>query len=216
MKKFFFIFFLVLIFSGCTNVPKEAPELSIKLGEKVENLRVAHINLLHQYFDMKRDAVNKFIETEWIPKFANEFFSDPKIEKVWQKIVEENDKKQRLDFILETSPVLQRKILQKREEMLKPLNDMEEFVRNNLENEYREANAINGSLTSYLNSAYKVDQNKKYFFDKANINDDKISKILDSVEKTTNSLTDINEKLKSTEEKTEEFKKKLNDLKGDK
>ena len=78
LKILLVIFILTLV--GCSNIPKEAPELSIELGKKIKTLEDSHINLVGSYFDMKRDLVNKFFEDEWIPKFANEFFSNSLVE----------------------------------------------------------------------------------------------------------------------------------------
>ncbi|HBG34666.1 MAG TPA: hypothetical protein DDX01_04840, partial [Holosporales bacterium] len=57
---------LLLIFScfflqACVTLPKEAPELSMQLGNRISAIEEAHFTLLHKYFNDKRSKVDEFI-----------------------------------------------------------------------------------------------------------------------------------------------------------
>jgi hypothetical protein len=140
---------IVLSLVGCASIPPEAPELSVQLGQRISAIEDANITLLHRYFDEKRKDVDRFIEDEWVPVFADEFFSNTKISNVWDTIVRENNKKDRLLFLIKTGPKLQARINRKRVELVAPLDGLERRIEQKLRDEYAQARAINNSLTSF-------------------------------------------------------------------
>ena len=73
------VFLTAVFLSGCASIPPEAPELSMELGNRISAIEDAHITLLNRFFDQKRSDVDEFIEEEWVPVFAEEFFSNPAI-----------------------------------------------------------------------------------------------------------------------------------------
>lgn len=74
------------VLTSCVSVPKQAPLLSEELGQKIDALEKSHLNLLHTFFNEKRNLVNQFINEEWMPGFANEFYSNSAIQAVWVEI----------------------------------------------------------------------------------------------------------------------------------
>lgn len=205
LKVLLLIFTLTLV--GCSSVPKEAPELSIELGKRIKTLEDSHINLVESYFDMKRNLVIKFFEDEWIPKFADEFFSNSIVEEKWQYIVKTNDKALRMQFILEVAPELLQQINTQREALLKPLDDLQRDLERKIRNNYDETYAINNSLTSYLISAHKVDQSRKSFIENLGLKDKEINNAIYRVDEITENL------VKSTENLPQQADKYLADIK---
>lgn len=205
LKLLILIFTLLLV--GCSSIPKEAPELSIELGKRIKTLEDSHINLVESYFDMKRDLVIRFFEDEWIPKFANEFFSNSSVEEKWQYIVKTNDKPLRMQFILEVAPVLLKQINTQREALLKPLNDLQRDLEKKIRNNYSETYAINNSLTSYLISAHKVDQSRKSFVKNLVLKEEMINDAIYRVDEITENL------VKSTENLPQQADKYLAEIK---
>ena len=118
----------ILFISGCASIPPEAPVLSAELGKRISAIENSNIQLLKRFFDQKRREVDKFIENEWVPEFANQFFYNETISNTWDTIVRENDKKQRLLFLVKTGTKLQEKIKEKRLELIKPLDDLERRI----------------------------------------------------------------------------------------
>ena len=72
-------FTLAMFIAGCVSIPSEAPELSIELGKRISAIEESNITLIHRYFDHKREQVDNFIQEEWIPEFAKNFFSNSKV-----------------------------------------------------------------------------------------------------------------------------------------
>jgi hypothetical protein len=217
-----FSFFLVAIFlSSCIAIPKQAPQLSVELGNRISSLEKSHISLLGSYFEQKRKAVDEFIEQTWLPEFAGNFFNKPAIAEAWNEIVEQKNTRDRLDFIVAVGPQLQIVINEKRQELMTPLNGLERQLEQVIREEYNTARSVNNTLTSFLVSASKVRENQQRYLDMLNITDDKISNAIDETDKIVGKLliqsekiADAENKIKEYSSKVEEYKEKLNELKS--
>ena len=204
MKYFSF----ALILMSCASIPKHAPELSEELGKEINILEKSHLNLLHAYFEEKRAKVDEFIETSWLTQYATNFFSEPDIQDAWNEIVASDDKKERLDFVLAVAPELQAEINEKRKELITPLNDLEEAIEAALRDQYNYTRSINSSLTSFLSSAAKVQENQQRYLDMLKITDDKIGRAIDRTDEITEDLLKKSEKVVKAEQKVEDYKAK--------
>ena len=152
---------VLIAVTGCVSIPSEAPELSVELGKRIAAIE-------DRFFDQKRKEVDKFIEEEWVPEFANHFFSNKTISDAWETIVSEDDKKQRLLFLVKTGPRLIKKINEKRLELIQPLDALERRIELKIREEYTQARAINNSITSFLLSASKVADNRNRYLQMKN------------------------------------------------
>ena len=204
---------LIILLSGCASIPSEAPELSGELGRRISAIEKANINLLHRFFDLKRDEVDRFIQEEWTPEFAENFFSDPKMKSAWNTIVSENDAAQRLQFLIHTGPKLQAMINKKRLEMIRPLDELERGIENKMRSEYTQARSINNTITSFLASASKVAENRQRYLDMVGVSDEDVNNIIDGVGDTVSSLLQTGENVRDKIEKVEDYLKKLKELK---
>jgi hypothetical protein len=212
------IAFLVgILITGCATIPKQSAQLSEELGYKLNNIEHSHILLLHNFFNQKREIVDEFIVETWIPKFSEEFFSNPTIEKTWNEIVNSDNKEDRLKFITLLGPRLFTQINKKRQELIKPLNDLEKEIEVKIQNEYNSAKSINNSLTSFLYSAAKVDENRSRYLEMLGVSDTKIGDALNTTDKIVTDLvkggettSDNLEKVNSYLSKLEEIKNKIN------
>ena len=176
------ILVVLLILVGCASIPPEAPELSAELGKRISAIEDSNITLLKRFFDQKRREVDKFIEEEWVPEFAEQFFSNQTISAAWNTIVREDDKQQRLMFLVKTGPKLQKKINEKRLELIQPLDDLERRIEKQIRDEYAQARAINNSITSFLVSSTEVVENRNRYLEMVGVTDDKIGKIIDKTD----------------------------------
>jgi len=206
------LFAIITLVVGCASIPQEAPELSTELGKRISAIEDSNITLLNRFFDQKRRELDKFIEDEWVPTFAEEFFSKDAVSKAWDTIVKEDDKQQRLMFLVKTGPKLQKKINEKRLELIQPLDALERRIENNMREEYSQARAMNNSITSFLLSAAKVAENRNRYLEIAGVTDEKIGGLLD---KTDDAISDLLGKAKDTKDKidrAEEFLKKVRSI----
>jgi len=209
-RRVCFTLFILLV-SGCASIPPEAPELSAELGNRISAIEDSNITLLQRFFDQKRKDVDRFIENEWVPTFANTFFSKPQISKAWETIVEEDDKNQRLMFIVKTGPKLQEMINQKRLELIQPLDNLERRIEKNIREEYSQVRAMNNSITSFLLSASKVAENRNRYLEMAGVTDEKVGNLVD---KTDDAVSDLLKGAKDAQGKIDSAEKYLKKLRN--
>ncbi len=204
LKKLGFLIVLFL-FVGCASIPPEAPELSTELGKRILAIEESNIKLLNKFFDQKREEVDKFIENEWIPEFAENIFSNEKISRDWDVIVNENNKKDRLTFIIKLGSKLQKKINDKRLELIKPLDLLERTIEKAIRMEYSQAKAINNSISSLLLSASNVIENRNRYLEMVGITDGKIGKVIDKTDDIVSELLDKGNDVSDKADKAKAF-----------
>ncbi|MBN1840732.1 MAG: hypothetical protein JW883_00410 [Deltaproteobacteria bacterium] len=209
-KSTVLILLVILTLSGCVTIPSEAPELSTELGNRISSIEKAHIGLLHSFFDEKRSQVDVFVLNEWVPTFAEEIFKTEKIAKRWDEVVKSGDKVDRLEFLVRLGPRLQAKINSKRLELVKPLDDLERSIERKLRDEYQLAKAINNSITSFLVSASKVDENRRRYLETIGVTNKDIAGVLDEVDSAVNMLLGKAGSVSKGANVAEEYLAKLN------
>ncbi len=209
----FVIFLVMLILTACVSVPSEAPGMSVELGKRISRIENSNIILLHWFFDQKRKDVDDFIENEWLPDFANNFFSNPGVSSVWDKLVRSDDKSERLTFIVKSGPRLQKMINKKRLELILPLDDLERRIEQGIRDEYSQIKSMNNSITSFLFSASEVAENRNRYLEMAGVTDNKISRFLDETDDAVSVLLKGAGKAQDKSGKGEEYLEKIRSIK---
>ena len=197
---------------ACVSIPPEAPQLSTQLGNRIAAIEESNLTLLHRYFDRKKQDVDQFIQNEWVPEFANQFFSDPAIARVWNQVVASGNSEDRLKFILKTSPKLQQRINQKRLELIQPLEILEQRIETKLTADYAQAKAINNSITGFLLSASKVVENRDRYLEMVGVSNDEITQMIDKTDGIVSDLLVKSKDLQGKIDKGEEYLQKINEL----
>ena len=182
------ILLVTTILLGCASIPREAPELSLTLGQRIAAIRDANVTLLQRFFDLKRSEVDRFIQEVWVPRFAKNVFTNPEVEREWQVIVASNDTQRRLEFILNAAPVLQGEINRKRADLIRPLDELERRIQQSLEAEYDEALSINNTITSFLTSASEVAGNRNRYLELFGVKDKRVVAVIDGVDRAVSGL----------------------------
>ncbi len=198
--------------TGCASIPQEAPELSSELGKRIAAIEESHIALLRRFMDEKRKQVDQFVKTEWTPKFAENYFKQPNVNKAWDETVKGNNPNDRLMLLTLVGPKLQEEINKKRLELIKPLDEIEKDIERRLRDEYRQAQAMNNSITSFLASAAKVAENRDRLLRAVGIEDAKIKKAISDADVAVQKLTD---QTSESAGRFEEFKKSINEVKAE-
>lgn len=173
---------------GCASIPAEAPELSAQLGGRISALEVAHVRAIEKFFAERRSRVDEFIQESWVTTFAREFFEDKEIDDTWKQVVASKDPNDRLQFIVIIGPKLQKKINEKRLELMKPLEELEREVKSKLKVEYDQARSINNALTAFLQSAAKVEANRNRYLEMLGITDKQVDKFIDETDEAVSQL----------------------------
>lgn len=198
-----------LLCAGCASIPPEAPELSAQLGSRISAVESAHRRLLADFFNEKRRRVDEFVQETWVPLFAKNFFDDPKIAAVWQQVVASSDPNDRLKFITMVGPKLQEKINAKRTELIQPLDQLEQEIALKLQAEYDQMQSINGTLTAFLQSASKVEENRKRYLEMIGVNDNKVSSVLGQAENAVSELVQATDSIEAKTQQAEAFRDKV-------
>lgn len=201
-----------LVLGGCASIPPEAPELSAQLGARISSLEAAHVRLLQEFFIDKRRRVDDFVQEVWIPVFAQEFFGEPRIDAVWQQVVQSQDPNDRLQFIILVGPKLQEKINRKRIELIQPLDELEVTIKNKLQWEYDQTRAINNTLTAFLYSASKVEENRKRYLDMIGITDKEVDKFVSETDLAVSELVDAGRSIEDRAKDAEKYREKIKNI----
>jgi len=152
MKKTILLLFCISIIS-CVSVPKESVVLSESLGKAINETGKTHFSLLKLFFKEKREEVDLILNEFWVPKFAKEFYAIPAVSQKWDEICSTADEEEKLKFITTVGVKIQKKINEKRQELIDPLDEMERTLEGELLTNYNSLQVTNTVLTSYLSSA---------------------------------------------------------------
>lgn len=201
--------FYLLFLTNCVSIPKQAPELSDELGHQIRLLQDSHFILLDKYFEQKRDEIDSYINEIWVPAFAKNLFELEYIQTAWVRIVNSTDDTDRVKFLTLVGPEIQRKINEKRGELVGPLNDLERDVKSKIAAQYNAAYSINNTLSSFLYSASKVADNRTRYLEKIGVTDDKIESAIQETSNIVGKLVKSGTKAEESEIKIREYLKKI-------
>ena len=219
MKKticnLYLIIFVVSLFS-CASIPREAPVLSQQLNTEIQELENSHLGLVHSFFELKRKNAKEYINTVWLPLFAEKYFKQQDISNMWNLVVNEGSPEDRLQFILATAPALQEEINLQQEKMIAPLDKLEYKLEQALKEKYTNARSINNTITSFLFSASKIDENRQRYLNMIGVSDDKISKTINKTalitEKMLNTANSVDNRYDAIQENIQNYTEQLNNI----
>lgn len=203
---------VVLGVFGCASIPAEAPELSTQVGSRISAMEAAHYRLLESYFNDKRSRVDEFIQNTWIPTFGENFFSDPEVAAAWDEVVVSQDPKLRVFFLTKVGPRLLVRINQERRELITPLDELEKTVKTKLKADYDNIRAMNNTLTSFLLSASKVDENRKRYLEMAGITDKMVDQFVDDTGRAVDVLLNTAKKADEVGKQIDDYKNRVNSI----
>jgi len=204
---------IAFVLSGCATVPPESAELSAELGKQIATIETANLALLKSYFDMKREQVDVFMEEQWVPLFATNYFELDEVQKVWIAVVASEDDQDRLEFVVRTGPVLQQQINEKRLALIRPLDDLERTIERKIRDEYTRARLVNNTITGFLMSVSEVTETRKKYLEMAGISDEKVKKVIDQVNDTVEDLLEKGIKVENIAEKSSQYIDKIKAVK---
>jgi phage regulator Rha-like protein len=209
IREFVCCLALLSLTAGCASIPSEAPELSAELTGRISAMESAHNRLLEDYFLEKRQRVDEYIEKIWVPEFAREFFNDSTVAAAWNEVVQSQSEADRLDFILIVAPVLQERINQKRLELVQPLEELQAAIAGRLRAEYDQMRAINSTLTALMQSASKLDANRKRYLELASVKDQTIAAFIDEADRAVGDLVQRGGELQAKLQRAQEYQQKI-------
>ena len=190
--------------------------LSLELGKEIQELENSHLKLVQTFFNLKRQNVKEYINTVWLPRFAENYFQEEEIANMWQFIVSEGSTEDRLQFILVTAPELQNELNRQYQRMIIPLDQLESEVELSLKQKYSNTKSINNSLTSFLVSASEIDENRQRYLDMIGVSEDNLSKVIDETESITSQMlataNTVNSTYDDIQQNLQKYQEKLNEI----
>ena len=146
---------LVLLLGGCASVPQASVDLSEELTRMIINSRKSHLNLLDEYTAIQKAEVERFMNDEFIPSFTGRFVSESG---VLVNIMAADTDEQKGAEILEFSEAAFPIINQKRSQLIRVVDQIDQAIRREIEAHYQDMLNVNQALTAHLASAAEVVQ----------------------------------------------------------
>ena len=160
----------------------------------------------------RRRRVDEFMNEKWVPQFAKDYFEQPSIKKAWDEVVRSNDPAERLKLLTIVGPRLVARINAERAKLLEPLESLEREIETRLRDEYQQARAINNSVTSFLTSAAKVDENRSRYLSALGISDQEVRKAIDDTDKAVTTLLEGRDRATDAGGELKDLGKRISDI----
>ncbi len=220
---------LLLGIIGCASVPKEVVELSYRTGEDIAALYQSYDKLIHEFYEKMRAERIAYLTDTWYPRFLlnwmekGELVAIAKGEKIWSEEQEKLIPKPPDADPQETVQTLQDWVDYalyayevKEDVLLKPLNDGEMALRQEVESAFHQVIRANAVITAHLNSLRKVKEVQDQALEALRIKNlrDRINKFLfEASEKAAEGLQEIQKKDKELDDLTKQIDSLKNKIK---
>jgi len=134
-------------------IPKEAPVLTQTIRTDLQALKNAHISIVKLYVSGLRKDVEKFFETEYLPMISEKVASNQSVLEDLAKALASDKPNIKLSTIFTEINVDQQKILlEKRAEMVNPINEQETMILKEISKEYDRIFETNQIINDFLES----------------------------------------------------------------
>lgn len=164
----------ILLFSGCTQVPKESVELSATVGRDIAVTHKAHLKLATLLFERMKQDINRFVDDIYVPYQIKNAMDRQR------HLADSDDQNLRKKSLLlainaafqaGASDKLRSNVLKgmgsllnkirndvenMRSELLNPLNEQEEQALGSINRAYQQMHYANSIVTGHLSSIVKV------------------------------------------------------------
>ncbi len=138
------VILLISTMGSCASVPRESVEMSREIGKGIVESQRSYTAVLNAYFEMKKQQVDQWIESKYIPEFMSNVTSQ----------LEKEGKPTTLSPE-EMTKVLQ-KVIEKRDEMISELEKARILILTTSEEHYILLAQGNHALTAFLQSVVEV------------------------------------------------------------
>ncbi len=170
MKKTNYLLVCVstLLIAGCASIPKESILLSQTLGNDINSLHQAHLQLADIHFRKIENEINSFVDEVYAPFVLNyvlqaEFESYQAGSPSLYGAIEQAGSaggaiasQEAVDMMLEFQEAAREQIESKRDELLQPIKNQHLDISREINHSYANASYANASITAYLQSLHKL------------------------------------------------------------
>jgi hypothetical protein len=197
---------------SCASLPRATVDLSMLLEKQISALEQSHIKLINKYFEEKQYHILSFLDNEWYPKYLENFFNDGDAEDIWNEIINNSDKKERISDLQMVVSIIQTEYMAMRDSLLFPLETTRIELLSAVQEEYNTARTMNNTVLNNIASVNEIQEARKEYLSKL-VNVDLVDNTIDTYfEKADKILSDAQKGLdqyNETESKIESIIKNL-------
>lgn len=157
MKKIIPIF-ITLLLLGCASIPRSTVDLSVKLDEQLQALKIANESMINIIFTEKEEAMITYINDVAFPEYLKKLFKDPNIDTIWQEMLASDDMLYRYETTIWLNKNIHKKYLETKESLLEPIQEERKLVMTKFKEEFESAIKMNNTITRNISSAKDIDE----------------------------------------------------------
>lgn len=131
------------------------------MGNLIQESRRTHTSLARQYFQEKRNEIDRFIRETWTPHFIENLFERDDVQQHWNNILQMSDRNDQYVQLSTFTNRVHKQVNQKRRELLEPINRAEELMLRRLDQHYDVLLEANAQVTGLLGSASELQQTRQ-------------------------------------------------------
>ncbi|MDP4176335.1 MAG: hypothetical protein Q8933_20305 [Bacteroidota bacterium] len=146
-KLLLLLVFVSFLTSGCASIPKESVELNQQISKAIASNYRAYVDLLNEYFLLKRDQINSFIDNKYLPT---------EIKNIQDQLKDAGEDPDKFQAFMVKDII--DKVDLKRESMLKDLEKTRLLIMERISQNYNQLQQANNALTALLQSAINVNE----------------------------------------------------------
>ena len=215
---------LLTLIIGCASVPKEVVELSYRTGEDLVSLHRSYDKLIQIYFENMHSDRIEYLDELWYTRFLQnwmikgELVAIAKGEKIWseeeQKLIPTPPGSNPQEMLLTLRDWVDYALYAyevKEESLIKPLDEKEVVLREEVERAFRQVMRANAHITAHLNSLREVQEVQDEVLEGLHIKD-----LRESINETLINVSEIGakelENIKLIDEQIEDVTDQIEDL----
>jgi hypothetical protein len=197
---------------SCASLPRATVDLSMMLDKQITALEQSHIKLIDKYFEEKQYHALSFLDDEWYPKYLENFFNNKDAEEIWNEIIDNTDKKERISDLQMIVTIIQTEYMTMRNSLLLPLETTHRELLTVVKEEYNTARTMNNAVLNNISSMNEIQESRKKYLSKlVNVDSigDTINVYFEKADKILNEAQKGLDKYGKTESKIESVIKNL-------
>lgn len=195
IKSVIFSLLLVSLLVSCGSLPRATVDLSMLLEKQIFALEQSHIKLINKHFEEKQYHALSFLDNEWYPKYLENFFNDGDAEDIWNEIINNSDKKERMSDLQMVVSIIQTEYMAMRDSLLLSLETTRIELLSAVQEEYNTARTMNNAVLNNIASVNEIQEARKEYLSKL-VNVDLVENTIDIyLEKADKILSDAQKRL---------------------
>lgn len=211
MRQLYLIISAMIFVTGCATIPRASVDISIQLEQQLYALKQANESVINSVFDAKEQDLINYIDNKLFPKYLDELFEDPSIQKIWDEMVASKNYEKRLKVIVQFNKNIQKQYKEIQDSLLVPIREEKKHVLKSFNDEFNIAIRMNNTITRNIASANTIKESYQNLASKLIDVNRLDSTVLNSLQVLDNKLNSVQEGIdvyKKNEDKINNFLKK--------